>query len=137
MPSPSREILKIGLAVTRDGKLLLLRKRGGTSYILPGGKPEKGEDALQALLREIEEELGCGLNLGSLTYLGSFSDAAADTTEATVTVRLYSAELVGKPGPRSEIEAMTWLAPADMKAVTLAPSLVNSIVPFLSATGRL
>jgi 8-oxo-dGTP diphosphatase len=137
MTNPSREIVKIGLAVTKDKKLLLVRKRGGTSYILPGGKPECGEDDLQALLREIDEELGCGLDLGSLSYLGSFSDVAADLQNTVVTVRLYSAELTGSPDPRAEIEHIAWLSPVAMETVTLAPSLLNSIVPFLSSSGRL
>jgi 8-oxo-dGTP diphosphatase len=48
--SQQREIVKIGLAVTTDNRLLLVRKKGGESYILPGGKPEMGEDALVPFL---------------------------------------------------------------------------------------
>jgi 8-oxo-dGTP diphosphatase len=73
-----QEILKVGLAVLEGGRLLVVRKKGTRSYILPGGKPEKGENDFEALAREIEEELGCQLDPQTIVFLGSFSDLAAD-----------------------------------------------------------
>lgn len=134
---PRCEILKIGLAVTNQDRLVVVRKKGGRSYILPGGKPEMGEDDFQALSREIEEELGCQLEPGSLVFLGSFSDTAADKIETTVIVRLYEARLLGEPTPHSEIERLKWFDPEFDNGETLAPSLQNHIVPFLVAHGRL
>jgi len=135
--SDHREILKVGLAVTHMDRLLVVRKKGGTSYILRGGKLEFGENDLQALTREIEEELGCQLNPSTIVFLGSFSDSAADMVNATVTVRLYAAQLVGEPSPRSEIENLRWFCPNSENSSSLAPSLQNHIVPFLFAQGRL
>jgi 8-oxo-dGTP diphosphatase len=135
--SEQREIIKIGLAVTDDSRLLLVRKKGGASYILPGGKPELGEDDRQALIREIDEELGCGIDPDSLFYLGSFSDTAADLLNTTVTVRLYEARLTGSPSPQSEIEKLEWFRPDSGSDLSLAPSLQNHIVPFLCSHGRL
>ena len=132
-----REIIKIGLAVTDDNRLLLVRKKGGVSYILPGGKPEIGEDDSQALIREIEEELGCGIDVDSLVFLGSFSDTAADLQNTTVTVRLYAASLTGLPSPQSEIEKLEWFSPDVSSDISLAPSLQNQIVPFLCSRGAL
>lgn len=130
-------ILKIGLAVTKQDRLLVVRKKGGSCYILPGGKPEPGESDFEALSREIGEELGCRLNSGTVEFLGSFTDAAADSENATVTVRLYAAQLVGTPNPQSEIETLKWFSPSAHSANALAPSLRNHIVPFLFAQGRL
>jgi 8-oxo-dGTP diphosphatase len=132
-----REILKIGVAVTDRGRLLLVRKKGTSSYILPGGKPEGGEDDLQTLVREIQEELGCGVDPRSVTFLGSFSDTAADILDTTVIIRLYAAKLVGDPSPRSEIETVKWYCPNVDSSRSLAPSLRNQIVPFLCARRRL
>jgi 8-oxo-dGTP diphosphatase len=98
-----REIVKIGLAVTDADRLLVVRKKGGSRYILPGGKPEPGESDLEALAREIEEELGCHLDSTTIVFLGSFSDAAADMENTTVTVRLYAAQLVVTSYLRAEL----------------------------------
>jgi 8-oxo-dGTP diphosphatase len=130
-------IVKVGLAVMHENRLLLVRKRGGKSYILPGGKLEAGENDLEALVREIDEELGCALDRETLVFLGAFSDVAADLTNTLVVVRLYGAQLVGAPKPKSEIECLTWFAPDLSEPVTLAPSIQNQILPFLQSTGRL
>lgn len=135
--TPQRTIVKVGLAVMHDNRLLLVRKRGGKTYILPGGKPEAGENDLEALVREIDEELGCTIDSNSVTFLGTFSDAAAELPETVVVVRLYAANLVGAPAPKSEIEAVTWFGPELNVGVTLAPSIQNQILPFLRSTGKL
>src|SRR5947209_3790056 len=105
-----REIVKVGLAVIDKDRLLVVKKRGGSVYILPGGKPEAGEDDLKALAREIDEELGCRLDMPTLEFLGSFSDTAADLHNTTVTVKLYGARLLGDPTPKSEIENIKWFS---------------------------
>jgi 8-oxo-dGTP pyrophosphatase MutT (NUDIX family) len=124
-------ITKIGLAVVEDNRLLLVRKRHTRFYILPGGKPEHDEDDVTALIREVYEELGCSINRENLVFLGSFSDDAAGMTGVTVTVKLYAGTLTGIPSPSSEIEQLLWFRPEDRTQLALAPSLSNSIVPYL------
>ena len=42
--------------VSRDGRLLLVRERGAKHWSLPGGGMKKGEDAVTAAIRELDEE---------------------------------------------------------------------------------
>ena len=44
--------------VDGQGRVLLVRKHGSSTFIQPGGKREPGEDALATLARELDEELG-------------------------------------------------------------------------------
>ena len=44
--------------VDGQGRVLLVRKHGSSTFIQPGGKREPGEDALATLARELQEELG-------------------------------------------------------------------------------
>jgi len=53
----------------KDNKVLLTQATGYTNTFLPGGHIEFGESAKDALIREIEEELGIGCKVGSLLGL--------------------------------------------------------------------
>ena len=130
-PEVGRHITKIGLAVLKNCKILLVRKRYSAVFILPGGKPEGDETHRQTLVREITEELGCKTDRGWLEYIGSFSDIAADTENTRVTVHLYLGSLIGEPVPCSEIEELKWVDPSDFRDTPVASSLSNSILPFL------
>jgi 8-oxo-dGTP diphosphatase len=129
----TREITKIGLAVMDGDRVLLVRKRGSEFLILPGGKPEKDETDAQTLSRELDEELGCCLVSDQLTFLGTFSDAAAGMPGVKVTIRLYAGSVVGTPIPQAEIDSFVWWTSTEHDQSVLAPSLKNSILPFLSS----
>jgi len=55
--------------VTKDGKVLLMRKTSGI-VDLPGGKVEDGEDMFLALQREVKEETG--LKLKKFDFVASW-----------------------------------------------------------------
>jgi 8-oxo-dGTP diphosphatase len=129
----AREITKIGLAVMDGDRVLLVKKKGSEFLILPGGKPEKDETDVQTLSRELEEELGCRLDSDQLTFLGTFSDEAAGMPGVRVTIRLYVGSVVGTPIPHAEIDAVVWWTPSEHHHSLLAPSLKNSILPFLNS----
>ena len=52
-----------GVIEKENSLLLIVKKRGPYTglYDLPGGSPEKGEEELQTLAREMAEETGCAL----------------------------------------------------------------------------
>ena len=127
--SPSGQVTKVGLAFVRNERVLLVRKRGGKSFILPGGKPEGVEDDVQTLNRELREELGCEVTEAS--FEGVFYDAAADLRGTRVSVRLYTGRLQGQPTPSAEIEEARWFSLRSTPMRPVAPSLLNSILPHL------
>lgn len=123
-------IKKSALAVITGGRLLVVRKRGSPFLLMPGGKPEGSETAEQALHREIREELGCGIDEASLSFLGDFSDAAADK-DAIVSISLYSGRLTGTPKASSEIDELVWVGIGENDM--LSPIIRNKIIPFLAS----
>lgn len=52
--------------IEKDGKILVLKTEasGEVYHVLPGGKIEYGEDSIQALEREIEQEISCSIEVG-------------------------------------------------------------------------
>jgi 8-oxo-dGTP diphosphatase len=124
-----RWITKVGLAVLNGERLLVVRKRGDSLFILPGGKPEGTEGDLEALSREVKEELGCAV--GSPSFAGVFSNRAAGVKDAAVVVRLYCGELHGIPTPQAEIEELAWVDIRKPRSLPLAPSIAEGILPKL------
>lgn len=124
-----RWIKKVGLAVLDGERLLVVRKRGDTLFILPGGKPEGTESDLETLSREIREELGCEVGIPS--YVGVFSNRAAGIADAAVAVRLYCGKLLGDPVPKAEIEEIGWVDIRKPHSMPLAPSIEKGILPQL------
>jgi 8-oxo-dGTP diphosphatase len=126
---------KVGLLTIRDGRVLLCRKKRGTSLlILPGGKREEGESSLECLARELREELGDVTAL-SPELVGVYTYAAADKGKI-VRIELYRAELTGEARAQSEIGELVWFGAGDDWAV-IAPSLAEAIFPDLQARGIL
>ena len=126
------DIHKIGLLVIRDGRMLLCRKRRGTQLlILPGGKLEPGESAVDCLRREAREELG-SVSLSEIEFVGSYSDVAASVggPEQIVHIDLYAADLTGEPVASSEIAELVWFLPKDDRTL-LSASIRNKILPDL------
>lgn len=116
---------KLALILLRDGKILCARSRGNDAYYMPGGKREAGETDVQALAREIREELCAGLVPASLKFFGVFEAQAHGRAEGTtVRITCYTGELSGEPKPANEIEEIAWLAYADRGKTTPAGYLI-------------
>lgn len=124
-------VLDIVTAVIRDqdGLMLLVRKRGTTTFMKPGGKRDAGEDDLTTLARELDEELGCRLVDAEL--LGNFSAPAANEAGFTVQSATYLATVEGAIAARAEIEELAWIDPAAPGELRLAPLLTERVLPAL------
>ena len=94
--------------------MLLVRKRGTSDLISPGGKLERGESHVACLGRELDEELG--VSLVSATYFGAYDDVSIFDRNRMTTLFVYMCDIVDDSVPRSEIEAVKWVP------VTCSPS---------------
>ncbi|QNV40005.1 HAD hydrolase-like protein [Rothia amarae] len=121
----SGNIAKSALISIRDGKLLVARSFGKEKFFLPGGKPDAGETAKEALYREIREELSVGLHANSVRSWGTFTQQA-DGKAAGVQVEMacFTAELDGEPAPSEEIEEIAWVDASDREKLSAVAQLV-------------
>lgn len=127
--------IAIVAAVIRDaaGRVLLVRKRGTTAFMQPGGKYEAGEGALDALARELREELGCRLVRSSAVALGEFGAPAANEPERDVHAAVFAVDVEGAIAAQAEIAELVWLPPDAPSPVELAPLTRDHILPLLAA----
>jgi 8-oxo-dGTP diphosphatase len=116
------------------GRVLLVRKRGTTAFMQPGGKRDPGEDDIAALAREISEELGCTVMRASVRLLGEFDAIAANEPGRRLHACLYGADVTGDIAPGREIDEIVWVDPASPPDIVLAPFTRDHVLP-LAAMG--
>ncbi len=132
--SPVRLRIVAALLVDVDGRALLVRKRGTRRFMQPGGKPEAGESAEDALVRELKEELGLQVAPGYLRRVGRFSALAANEADTVVDAEIFDAPVVTTAvAVAAEIEELLWIDPADPGGIDLAPLSRDILLPLLAA----
>jgi 8-oxo-dGTP pyrophosphatase MutT (NUDIX family) len=129
-------LIRVSAVVVRDGRgrVLTVRKRGTTRFMLPGGKPEPGESAAQTAARELAEELGVEVDPAALRPLGTFRAPAANEAGHDVEGAVFAHEEIDPPGvaAAAEIEELRWLDLASPLPDDLAPLLEHRVVPALT-----
>ncbi len=132
----SPRIIRIAAAllIGPDGQTLLVRKRGTQAFMQPGGKIEASEQPVDALARELEEELGLIIDTTQANYLGRFSAPAANEPGFMVEAEIFQLNIRQPVTPAAEIEEVLWVDPHNVVDVTLAPLTRDLILPFYRAS---
>lgn len=118
------------IALLRGNDVLLVRKRGATRFMLPGGKFMDGEEARRCAVREVEEELGLRYSVDALRDLGTFTAPAANEPGREVVGVIFTAPYAGEAEALAEIEALRW-QPIAGDDESLAPLLRQEVLPAL------
>ena len=97
-----------GVAIVSEGQVLLV-KRSETAgkdpnfWAVPMGGVEEGETFREGAARELKEETMLDINPKDLVYLGTIKDGVHNRM-----VKLYKAEIDGKPEPTLDFEHTDW-----------------------------
>jgi 8-oxo-dGTP diphosphatase len=125
-PKEAAVALVVGAAIVHEGRVLAARRTtppdtaGGWEF--PGGKVEPGESPEAAIVREVAEELGCGIEVTG--HLAGEVAVRGGHMLRVALARLDDRE----PVPRAdEHDAVRWLGPEELEDV---PWLAAD-VPFL------
>jgi 8-oxo-dGTP diphosphatase len=125
----------VGAAIMAEGRVLACERRDppevAGKWEFPGGKVEAGEDEVEALIRECEEELGVRVEIGE--RIGGDVRLA----HGRAVLKVYAARLLDSAQPQPlEHAALRWLGPDELDDVVWLPAdapIVAALKPILHA----
>jgi 8-oxo-dGTP pyrophosphatase MutT (NUDIX family) len=126
---PTTIRIAAAILVGKDGRILVVRKRGTQAFMQPGGKVEANEDAAVALVRELREELGLVIDPSLPIYLGRFTAPAANEPGVAVEAELFRVAIADDVTPLAEIEEAIWIHPNAADKLMLAPLTRHHVLP--------
>lgn len=140
---PSRPIVGVAAAVFDRERVLLVRRckepaRGQWSF--PGGAVKVGETLVDALRREVREELSIEISVGGV--LGIFDriypDSAGRIAYHYILIDFWADLSSGVPAPGSDVDALQRVSPAESGLLGLDATLKAAILRAaeLRAAGR-
>lgn len=127
--SPTRMIPVTAAVIEREGKILCAQRPLGDAlaglWEFPGGKIEKGEAPEACLVREIQEELGLGIRVGSL-----LCKTLHEYPGKTIELHVYRCRLIDErqsPGRLESHQAVQWLSPGELTGLDWAPADLEAV----------
>jgi 8-oxo-dGTP diphosphatase len=116
-----RRLVEVVGAVITEGGFIYCTQRGPGSlegyWEFPGGKLEPGEAPETALAREIREELGCTIKVGTKVIT---TQHEYDFAEIILTT-FYCSLVDGEPRLSEHIDSI-WLPPSELRTLNWAPA---------------
>ncbi|NIE98738.1 NUDIX domain-containing protein [Pantoea sp. Acro-805] len=126
--------IHIAAAIIMDAqhRVLLVRKRDTRYFMQPGGKIEAAEQPINALIRELDEELQIKVSETDTRYIGQFTDTAANEPGFKLVAEIFSVQTsASEISPAAEIEEIVWYHPSSDHDLPLAPLTGKQIIPLV------
>jgi len=132
---PPRHTLCAGAVVTDGaGRLLVVRRANEPSrglWSLPGGRVEPGELPAAAAAREVAEETGLRVAIGTLLGVVQREYVDAEGGPVILEIHDYAARVVGGDlSAGDDALEVRWMSAADLSAAPLTPQLLEALEEF-------
>ncbi|MBC6308614.1 (deoxy)nucleoside triphosphate pyrophosphohydrolase [Listeria sp. FSL L7-1582] len=121
-----KDIHVVGAIIQKNGKILCVQRAdsavNGADWEFPGGKIEPGETPGQALIREVQEEIGC-----EITLTEAFDHTVYAYEFANVHLTCFLCELVAGEPILNVHQAMKWLDTSEMVGLKWSPANLPAV----------
>ena len=145
-PRPFRVRQRAAALIQSEGRVLLHRVVGDAFWALPGGGIEAGETAAQALVRELQEELGQPVEPGPLACVVENFFAYAGTAYHEIGLYQHATPppgslLLSRPGPYVGVEGsralkFAWFGPDELEGIDVRPAFLAAHLRHWLVNGR-
>ncbi len=124
-------ILAAGIIIDPKGRLLVVRKKNTHKYMLPGGKIDAGETPIEALLRELQEEVNLQIPPALAHFIQTYEAPAANEPGYFIRSNLFMVLLpeLMEIEPNSEIAEAIWITPKECDNYNFAPLMTSFVIP--------
>ncbi|WP_406408460.1 NUDIX domain-containing protein [Streptomyces sp. NBC_01643] len=119
----------IAAAIVQEERLLVVSKQAAPEvFYLPGGKPDADEEPMEALTRDLDEELGVQpLEPRFLTDVEALAALEGVPMKTTV----FEARISRTPQPAAELADLKWVSGHESD-LRIAPAVRGHVLPLLS-----
>ena len=121
-----KHIEVVGAVIVSEGQVLCAQRAGSGplagKWEFPGGKVEPDEAPEAALVREIYEELGCGISVGELV-----TTTVHEYDFAVVALTTFYCDLTEGRPQLTEHAELRWLDAGDLRFLDWAPADVPAV----------
>jgi 8-oxo-dGTP diphosphatase len=121
----------VAAVVIEEGRVMAVRRGPGMHlagfWEFPGGKVEAGEADKVALAREIQEELGIGVQVG-----GCLGENSHDGPGKSICLVAYYAEITEGRPVLSEHDGIVWIEPESLGTLKWAPADIPFVQQIIS-----
>ena len=124
---PARPILAVSAAVFRNGRVLLARRARAPligHFSLPGGVVELGETLVEAVARELEEEVGVSAKIIAFNrHVEAVAHEDGRVRTHFVIASFVARWISGEARTSEEVDALEWIDPAMAPPSPTTPGL--------------
>ena len=132
------DIHKSSGILIENRKLLVVRQRGKDYFIAPGGKLNPGEAPVDALIRELKEELGLVVTSENIKLFGTFYAPSAGQENLILRsdvffVHTWNDEL--QLNSNDKVNEFKWITTNDVGTIKIGSIFEHEVLPRLKEQG--
>lgn len=130
------DIIKAAGIIIKNRKVLVERSKHKDYFVPPGGKLEAGETPVQALIRELKEELQIDVREEDFELIGIFRAEAANQPGKEVEAYMFMVHhWQGEIIAASEVDELAWIGSSIPEGMKVGSICVHDVMPSLREKG--